>query len=166
MTREQYIKVTGFTRALSQRLPGGTLVFRLPTLLCAAVYLGTLAYLVLRGDARFFRAAAVPACCFLLVTAIRPMVHRQRPYDRFGVPPVGAWKAGKGKSMPSRHAASAGAIAMAVMWVFPKPWVCILMGFLCLTIAASRILLGKHYPADVIAALALAGLLCFLGFTA
>ena len=164
MTREQYIKVTGFTRALSQRLPGGTLVFRLPTLLCAAVYLGTLAYLVLRGDARFFRAAAVPACCFLLVTAIRPMIHRQRPYDRFGIPPVGKAKPGKGKSMPSRHTASAAAIALAVMWVFPEPWVCAVMTALCLLIAALRVLLGKHYPSDVLAALALSGLLCGAGF--
>ena len=164
MTKEDYIAITSLTRRVTRRLPGGVKLFKLPTLLCAAIYLGTLGYLALNRDARFYRAAGVPALCFLLVTVLRPVINRQRPYDRFGVPPVGAWKAGKGKSMPSRHAASAGAIAMAVMWVFPKPWVCILMGFLCLTIAASRILLGKHYPSDVIAALALAGLLCFLGF--
>lgn len=164
MTKEFYLKMTAFTRRLADRLPGGERIFKLPTLLCAAIYLGTLLYLASHRDVRFLRAAAVPACCFLLVTVIRPVINRQRPYDRFGVPPVGSWTPGKGRSMPSRHTASAAAIAIGVMWVFPETGVCIVMTLLCLIIAALRVLLGKHYPSDVLTALALAGAMCAVGF--
>lgn len=164
MTKEQYISITRRTQNVASRLPFGAKAFSIPTYLCAAIYLGMLGLLILRRDSRFFRAALVPASIFLLVTALRPMIHRQRPYDAFGVPPVGDFEPNKGKSMPSRHAASAAAISFAVMWVFPTLPVIILMSALCLFISALRVLTGKHYPSDVIAALLLAGAISCLGY--
>lgn len=163
MTKQQYIRVTGATRQVVDRLPGGAMLLKLPTLLCAFVYLGMLSWLALHRDPRIIRAAAVPAATFLLVTLLRPLINRQRPYDRFGVPPVGSWEQGKGKSMPSRHTASAVAIAIAVVYVFPNPAVCIAMLLLGVLIAALRILSGQHYPSDVAAAILLAAVLALVG---
>ena len=163
MTKEQYRSITQRARRMAARLPFGAKAFSIPTYLCAAIYIGTLCLLLARRDSRFFRAALVPASIFLLVTALRPAL-RQRPYDAFGIPPVGDFEPNKGKSMPSRHAASAAAISFAVMWVFPTLPVIILMSALCLFISALRVFTGKHYPSDVIAALLLAGAISCLGY--
>ncbi len=164
MTRTPYIRKTRSTRAARSRLPGGEKLRRLPTLLCAASYLFTLFYLAMRRDALIVRVLFVPAACFLAVTALRPLIGRQRPYDRFGAPPVGRYKPGKGKSMPSRHTASAAAIACAVIAVFPSPIVFLLMLLLSALIAALRVLSGQHYTSDVIAALALSFALSLAGY--
>ncbi len=164
MTRTQYIRMIRRTRAALSRLPGGEKLLRLPTLLCASAYIFTLFYLAMRRDALIVRVLLVPAACFLAVTALRPLIGRERPYDRFGVPPVGRYKPGKGKSMPSRHAASAAAIACAVIATFPRPAVFALMLALCALIAALRVLSGQHYLSDVIAALALSFALSLAGY--
>lgn len=165
MTKEQYSSITQRTRGTVSRLPLGTKALSIPTYLCAAIYIGMLGWLALHRDGRFVRAALVPAAVFLLVTLLRPLINRPRPYDAFGVPPVGDWEPGKEKSMPSRHAASAAAIAFAVMWVHPSVAVIAGMGALCLLISALRVLSGKHYPSDVAAALLLAGVISYIGYS-
>lgn len=164
MTQAQYARMTGAMRRTVSHLPGGAKALRIPTLLCAAVYLGALLFLMFTGDARIVRAVLVPAVCFGAVTLLRPAIGRQRPYDRFGLPPVGAYRPGKGKSMPSRHAASAAAIAFAVIYVFPLPLVAAAMVALCALIAALRVLCGQHYPGDVLAALAISAAISVAGF--
>ena len=164
MTRDQYVKMTGRMRALSNSLPGGAGAFRLPTHLCAAVYIASLFHMMLLQDVRLVRALIVPATCFAVVTLLRPMVGKQRPYDRFGAPPVGEYRPGKGKSMPSRHTASAAAIALAVAWLYPHGLVMLAMGALCLVIAALRVLCGQHDVSDVAAALLLSGVISAIGY--
>ena len=164
MTRDQYVKMTSRMRALSNRLPGGAGAFRLPTYLCAAVYIASLFHMMLLQDARLVRALSVPAVCFAVVTALRPVIGKQRPYDRFCAPPVGEYKPGKGKSMPSRHTASAAAIAIAVAWLYPVWPVMLGMGLLCLLIAALRVLCGQHDVSDVVAALLLSGGISMVGY--
>ena len=164
MTRETYIRMTARTRALLARLPGGEIWLRLPTLVCAASYIAMLFAMMLLGDARLIRALLVPAACFALCTALRPLIGRQRPYDRFEAEPVGRYIRGKGKSMPSRHTASAAAIALAVAYAFPAPALIASMLLLCALIAALRVLAGQHYPSDVLAALALSGVISLIGY--
>ena len=164
MTRETYIRMTSATRSMLSRLPGGVRLLRVPTLVCAAAYLLTLLLLMLDRDLRLIRVLLVPAACFLICTALRPMIGRQRPYDRFGTEPVGSFVRGKGKSMPSRHTASAAAIAFAVAYVFPSPAVIVCMAVLCALIAFFRVLAGQHYPGDVLAALALSSVISLIGY--
>ena len=85
MTRERYIRMTETTRRAVSRLPGGTKALRAPTLLCAAIYCASLLYLMFTGDRRIIRAVIVPAVCFAVVTVLRPLIGKQRPYDRYGV---------------------------------------------------------------------------------
>ena len=74
MTREQYIRMTEATRRAADRLPGGARALRAPTLLCAAIYCASLLYLMFTGDGRIVRAVLVPAACFAVVTALRPLL--------------------------------------------------------------------------------------------
>ena len=164
MTRETYIRMTGKTRAVLARLPLGHRIARLPTLLCAAIYLSALVYLMLLRDIRLLRALLVPAACFIVCTVLRPLIGRQRPYDCFDAEPVGPYRRGKGKSMPSRHTASAAAIAIAVCYIFPSPAVAAAMAALTLLIAALRVLCGQHYPLDVLAAVVLSGIISAIGY--
>ena len=165
MTRETYIRMTAFTRRYLSRMPGGVRLLRLPTLICAAAYLAALFWLMLMRDVRLIRTMAIPAACFLLVTLLRPLINRTRPYDFFQTEPVGPYLRGKGKSMPSRHAASAAAIAFAVVYVFPHPAAALSMIALALLIAALRVLSGQHYISDVLAAVLLSTLVSLAGYT-
>lgn len=155
MTRDTYLSMTGAVRALVARLPGGEVWLRVPTLLCACAYIAALLGLMLARDARLLRALLTPAACFLVCTVLRPLIGRMRPYDRFQTEPVGRYRPGKGKSMPSRHTASAAAIALAVVYVRPTPLTAAAMLLLCAVIAALRVLSGQHYVSDVLCAVAL-----------
>ena len=164
MNRDQYVRMTSRVRRITDTLPGGPRWLSAPTYLCAALYLGTLIHLMLTRDARLVRALLVPAACFLTVTALRPAINRERPYDRFKAQPVGRYRRGKGKSMPSRHTASAAAIALAVIYAFPTVSVAVGMLALGAIIAALRVLSGQHYATDVLAALLLSGVLSAMGY--
>ena len=164
MTRETYVRMTGATRRALSHLPGGEKWLRLPTLLCAAGYALALLHLMLTRDIRLFRVLLVPAVCFIACTVLRPLIGRQRPYDRFGVPAVGSHLPGKGKSMPSRHTASAAAIAFALIYVLPSSLMAGAMLLLAALIAALRVLSGQHYPSDVLAALMLSGAISLAGY--
>jgi len=164
MTRETYVRMISCTRSALKHLPGGEKLLRLPTYFCAVVYMGALLHLMVTRDIRLYRALIVPAVCFLACTALRPVIGRQRPYDRFGVPPVGGYDPGKGKSMPSRHTASAAAIAFAMIYVFPSGLCTAAMLLLAALIALLRVLSGQHYPSDVAAALLLSGVISLAGY--
>ena len=164
MTKDQYIRMTQSVRRVCDRLPGGAAWLRVPTYCCAAAYLLSLLTLMLQRDGRLLRLLLVPAACFLVVTVLRPLIGRQRPYDRFGAPPVGRYRPGKGKSMPSRQTASAAAIAFAVIAAFPSVSCAAAMLLLCAMIAALRVLSGQHYVSDVLAALALSFVLSAIGY--
>ena len=164
MNRDQYVRMTSRVRRATDALPGGAGWLSAPTYLCAVLYIGALLHMALTRDAHLLRALLVPAACFLVVTALRPVINRERPYDRFNAPPVGRYRQGKGKSMPSRHTASAAAIAFAVIYAFPTPPVAAGMLTLCAVIAALRVLSGQHYTTDVLAALLLSGALSAVGY--
>ena len=164
MTKDQYTRMTQAVRRVCDRLPGGAAWLRVPTYCCAAAYLLSLLTLMLQRDGRLLRLLLVPAACFLVVTVLRPLIGRQRPYDRFGAPPVGRYRPGKGKSMPSRHTASAAAIAFAVIYIFPTAPVAAGMLALCAVIAALRVLSGQHFATDVLAALLLSGVMSAVGY--
>lgn len=165
MNAAQYKIITEGTRRIVARLPGKEKCLHLPTFLCAGIYLGVLAVLFFQRDVRWIRAALVPALSFAVCTVLRLIIHRQRPYDRFAMPPVGEWKPGKGKSLPSRHAVSAVSIAIAVMYAVPNAFVWTVMIGLSILIAALRVLTGQHYPSDVAAAIALALGLAWIGYS-
>ena len=164
MTKERYIRMTSRMRAVTERMPFGAAALCLPTYLCAAAYMASLFQLMLARDARLVRALAVPAACFFLVTLLRPLIGKQRPYDRYGAMPVGDYEPGKGKSMPSRHTASAAAIAFAAIWVYPTWPVALCMLLLCAVIAALRVLCGQHDVSDVLAALLLSAAVSAVGY--
>ncbi|MCR4706915.1 MAG: phosphatase PAP2 family protein [Clostridiales bacterium] len=165
MSRDHYARMTDVLRKSLSHMPLGEGLLFVPTLLIALIYILSLLFLFMTQDPRLFRFILVPAVCFLAATVLRRLIGKERPYDRYGLPPVGKYIPGKKRSLPSRHAASAAAIAIAVVYVFPMPAVVCFMGVLCLLVCALRVFSGYHDISDVLAALFLSGLLSFAGYS-
>ena len=110
------------------------------------------AFLVATQNSLAWKAVVFPAVGFVLVSALRHIINRPRPYEAFGCPSV-IPKDTKGKSFPSRHAYSAFAIALTFCaWCAPAGAAMVLLSC-CM--AAVRVIGGVHYPSDVVAGAAL-----------
>lgn len=138
--------------------------FRYAPYLLAFLYAGLCLYAMFARPAIAVRVIGVPAVVFALSSALRAAINRPRPYDALGFRPLLPHKPGKGKSLPSRHAACAVIIACALTYASPP------LGLIALPLAAfvcaSRVLTGMHYPSDVLCAVALALLCAWVGFGA
>jgi membrane-associated phospholipid phosphatase len=91
----------------------------------------------------------LPALCFGVVTLLRLLIKRPRPYEKAGagIDAINK-KDSVGNSMPSRHVASAFVIAMVFLaesTLFGVIALCVS----CL-IATLRVLEGVHYPSDAL----------------
>ena len=106
------------------------------------------------------RAVLAAGAVFLGGGALRAALDRPRPYQQPGFVPL-LPKDTLGRSFPSRHALSAGAIAAA--WLPVCPAASALLGALTLALCAARVLAGVHTPADVLAGAALGFGLAALG---
>ena len=83
----------------------------------AGIYVIAIAVMIVTGDAlRALRVIIVPAATFGLVTYLRDRFDAPRPYELYPIDPIIA-KDTHGKSMPSRHVASAVIIAFALAWI-------------------------------------------------
>lgn len=160
MTKERYEAMIGYFRGPHQR--AWVLCFRNAPYLLAFMYAGLCLYAMFAAPAIAVRVIGVPAAVFVLATVLRTAINRTRPYDALGFKPLLPHKPGKGKSLPSRHAASAVVIACALTYAWPP------LGIVAIPIAAfvciARVVTGMHYPSDVLCAAALALLCAWVGF--
>lgn len=93
-----------------------------------------------------------PLISFCLVTILRKIFNRKRPYEKMNIKPLVKHK--QGESFPSRHTVSAFAIAFACLRF--NFLLGIIMIVIATIIACSRILCGVHYLSDVISAIIIA----------
>ena len=89
----------------------------------------------------------------LTVDLIKPVVARSRPLALFAEPSrygFDFFEVGyPHNSFPSGHASTAGAVACALTLLYPR-WRALWIGAAVL-VAASRVIVGAHFPGDVIA---------------
>ena len=95
----------------------------------------------------FLKTLLIPAAGFYLLSEVRRRINRPRPYEKYDLD-ILLKKETKGCSMPSRHVFSAVVIAMGVMLVSETLGIVLLI--LCAVSCAVRVLLGVHYPSDVV----------------
>lgn len=135
---------------------------KVSTLLFIGAYGAFLAYALSREFAplTLVRILLAPALCLFLVTVLRYVINRPRPYSErgAGISPLHEKKA-QDYSFPSRHTACAFVIAMTVLPY--AVWLGVPLLILAGALAFSRFALGLHYPSDILAGAGM-GILCGL----
>lgn len=100
----------------------------------------------------FILMIGVPAGTLLIVTALRKLIDRERPYIKYGTEPL-IHKKNTGESFPSRHTASAFIIAMSAFSL--SPVLAVILLFIAAVIGLTRILAGVHFVSDILAGMAI-----------
>ncbi len=159
MTAEQYTRLTAPFRGKWARLvPMGD---RVLTTLVFAAYPAMLLFLRWETGALPWREIAVPAASLVLISLLRALIDRPRPYERLAITPLIA-KRTRGRSFPSRHVFSVFIIAATGFTV--APWVGAALTVMGVLLMATRVLGGVHDLWDVLAGAALGLLLGAAGY--
>lgn len=162
MNKQRYEAIIAFlNRSAILKKMVLTIVYLLP-IFNVIVYVSILAVLFFDEDVRLIRVMLVPAMVFGAVTVFRNCLNAPRPYDMLGYQPLIPVQAGKGKSFPSRHTASAVIIALAIWYLHTAFGVGMMI--LAVLIGVSRILVGVHYLKDVICGASISLLFGVIGF--
>ena len=167
MTKENYIKMTQPFRDNAELAKGIHRANKLCTLTMYLVYPILLAYLFFFAKYSsyfsFKKALFLPAVSFVVLSVVRKLINRPRPYEKFEVPPV-IKKDTKGQSFPSRHVFSATLIAMTFLLMSPWSWLGVIFLFVSIALAIVRVVSGVHFISDVIAGILVAVLAAFVGY--
>jgi undecaprenyl-diphosphatase len=112
------------------------------------------------GIAPAIRMAVVGVAGLVIYKVLKSRLVRERPYISLagivpGTPPLDRY------SFPSGHTLHAVSFSIVVIDAFPE-WAPLLIPFACL-VASSRVILGLHYPSDVLAGAVLGALLAIVG---
>ena len=99
----------------------------------------------------FIRITFIPLLALFLVSVLRALIARPRPYAEEGanIQPLKTRKGNEEDSFPSRHLACATAIALCFFPSLPLIGGALLA--LCVGVAYVRFALGVHYPSDLLA---------------
>jgi membrane-associated phospholipid phosphatase len=139
--------------ALSRRWSHGRTVTEVLARRLASVEVALMVWLMARGRHRSgIHMLIGVAVIYALSEALGTLWRRQRPFAR--LPQVeGLVEHGGGRSFPSRHVASA--VAMATIGMRAQPRLGRLMLLVGSVLGLSRVAAGLHYPSDVVAGVAL-----------
>ncbi len=149
MTAQGYQSCTDWLNHTPKRRQFFLFLFRRLPLVPAISYAGAVLFLFVTQHAVRFHFLLVPAVTFLAATFLRKALNFPRPYDQLAYTPFLPVHPGKGKSFPSRHSASAVAIALAFGAV--NGWAGLAFGLIALAIGVCRVIGGAHFWRDVIA---------------
>lgn len=124
------------------------------------IYGSGLALLALESRNLFLRYLLVPFFTLVYNTVLRKILNKQRPFVVLDIKPRIEHE--DNGSCPSNHSASALIIALG--WFLINPFFGILFTALAIWTGISRVIVGVHYPVDVIIAWIIAVVLGGLGF--
>ena len=130
----------------------------------AGVFLYGLAVLVYSGQNLFaLNLSLVTVIPFLVVSLLRALIDSPRPYEFFDIPELEEMRKRRkrGKSFPSRHVFSA--FLVGTLWLYFNTLYGIASIILGLFIAIERVILGIHFPRDVIVGAAIGALSGVIG---
>lgn len=135
---------------VSNKLISNTAIYitKISSKFFSIIYFSVGAWLIHINDPRLRTFILVPAAVYLAVKLIPIFYNRQRPFAEYDVKSL--VKQREDHSFPSTHAASSMIISLVFLNI--NPFLGELMIFIAILTAFSRIMLGVHYPTDIIAA--------------
>lgn len=159
MTAERYARWSAPFRG--KRTRWVPIADRWLTALVYAVYPSLIVWLWYVRGAVPWRELWVPAAALVVVTLLRVLIDRPRPYERLDISPL-IHKETHGKSFPSRHAFSVFVIAATGWTVYPPLGATLAVVGVLLCVV--RVLGGVHYPADVLVGAAIGAVAGLVGY--
>ena len=145
--RGMYIRVYSSARRVHRLKVFGAISVTCVVLAFAALCLGAYIEQGINGLVRLLLVSAVP---FLLISFIRLVLNYERPYELVNLKQFERMRKLRkaGKSFPSRHVFSAFLIG-AILLEYCVPLAALTL-FFGAYIAVERVLLGIHFPRDVV----------------
>lgn len=122
------------------------------------IYFAAGGWLIFNSDPRLRSFILIPAAVYLTVKLIPILYNRKRPFAEYSLKSL--VKQREDRSFPSTHTASSLIISLAVLNISPGLGI-VMLGLAVIT-ALSRIMVGVHYPTDIIGAWLLAVIINFL----
>jgi membrane-associated phospholipid phosphatase len=162
MTKETYEKMTQPFRDNPKLAKSLHIANKILETIVFLSYLLLLAGLFWKKDENLLRAVLVPLDGVIIVSVIRYMINRPRPYEKFETEPV-IKKDTKGKSFPSRHIFSSAVIALTFFAIPGYLWIGAALLFCAVLLAVIRVVSGVHFISDVIAGFAFAVICAVIG---
>ena len=169
MYEDFYTRISAPWRSLHNGRTVLTAIDKGLRVLFVSLYGLLLIWLVVSQSTLLIRAVLVPLVTFCVVSLWRSGINWQRPYERYNIDPL-IKKDTQGKSMPSRHMASASIITCTLLWVAatlnqPLLWAAAVVGVVgCGAVAYVRIAGGVHFPRDIAVAALAAIIAAAVGF--
>lgn len=165
MTEKTYNKIAEYFRTHDKAYFLLRIIYKYLPLIIYLLYpvllINTIIEMVKTGNPEdFVKTFTIPAVTLVSVTALRMIINKPRPYEAMNITPL-ITKDTKGKSFPSRHAASIFTIAMASFTLHPAlAYTLLAVGVVMIS---SRVIAGVHYISDVIAGALFAVTLAVIG---
>ncbi|QSB06248.1 phosphatase PAP2 family protein [Natronoglycomyces albus] len=107
-----------------------------------------------RHDFRMALALAAPVgtvAAYLVSNSLKDVIEQQRPCQLMpDVTIIATCQEAGSWAFPSNHATVVAAAAAAIIVVMPRIWVIVVAVPVAATMAASRVIVGVHYPHDII----------------
>lgn len=148
MKYEHYEHYVRYFRKHPEKIDTVIILNKILTLLGYIMYPLIILHRLIYDRKKALRFILIPGIAFLTVSIFRKIVNRKRPYEHPEVNTL-TKRDKKGESFPSRHVFSYILISILLMAIFPIPGIIMLITGLLL--AVIRVILGVHYPSDVIA---------------
>ncbi len=163
MSKETFIKMTGPFRRNAYMARSLHIINEILSKTIMLAYPVLIIYLFVVNKLQCFTNIVVPFLGFVFVTIFRKVFNRQRPYEKFDMPPV-IPKEKKGQSFPSRHVFSAFIIACAFYLNSPLWMIGAALFVFAFIIAVIRVVAGVHFISDVLVGALFAVGFAYIGF--
>jgi len=122
------------------------------------IYFAVGGWLIYNSDPRLRTFILIPASVYLIVKLIPGLYNRRRPFAEYGLQNL--VKQREDHAFPSTHTASSLIISLVVLKISFE--LGIIMFVLAVITAFTRIMVGVHYPSDILGGWLIALMLYFL----